>query len=139
MTKPMSPEDLKSYIDPRHMVCVAMNCYSPSNGKFDADNFISAMNKRDHAIRQSERKKYEDILPTSHYYMEGYKYALETERARPQGLVEALNFSFSAMQSVLCDPEGNPCFAGSDMDRQIIKDAMQQLNEALTKFNNEEM
>jgi chromosome segregation ATPase len=29
-----------------------------------------------------------------------------------------------AMLAVLCDPEGSPCFAGSDGDRKIIADAL---------------
>lgn len=31
---------------------------------------------------------------------------------------------YDAMSAVLCDPEGNPCFLGSDGDRQVIADAM---------------
>jgi hypothetical protein len=29
-----------------------------------------------------------------------------------------------AMLAVLCDPEGNPCFSGSDGDRKTIADAL---------------
>jgi len=29
-----------------------------------------------------------------------------------------------AVFSVLCDPDGNPCFAGSDGDRQVIREAL---------------
>jgi len=29
-----------------------------------------------------------------------------------------------AILSVLCDQEGNPCFAGSDGDRQVIREAL---------------
>jgi hypothetical protein len=38
-----------------------------------------------------------------------------------------------AMLSVLCDPEGNPCFEGSDGDRQVIRDALALPTEGETK------
>jgi hypothetical protein len=38
---------------------------------------------------------------------------------------------YEAMQAVLCDPEGVPCFSGSDGDRAIISDAMDGYRKAI--------
>lgn len=40
--------------------------------------------------------------------------------------------ALDAIQSVLCDPEGNPCFHGSDADRQVISDAMRFLESSIS-------
>ncbi len=36
----------------------------------------------------------------------------------------------SAIQSVLCDPEGNPCFVGSAGDRQVIAEILEAQDDA---------
>lgn len=33
-----------------------------------------------------------------------------------------------ALQSVLCDPKGNVCIKGSDGDRQVVQQALTELN-----------
>ncbi len=44
----------------------------------------------------------------------------------PAELVELVRELREAMQSVLCDPEGIPCFYGSDGDRQVIYEALKK-------------
>lgn len=48
---------------------------------------------------------------------------------------EALLDCLNAMENVLCDPEGIPCFQGSDGDRQVIYDAMSKGYEAVNTVN----
>ena len=44
--------------------------------------------------------------------------------------MRAVKLMRDAMLAVLCDPEGNPCFAGSDGDRQVIADCLEQAAKA---------
>lgn len=46
-------------------------------------------------------------------------------------LLEAVRRAREALESVLCDPEGNVCWHGSYADRDIIGDALTTLRQAL--------
>ena len=47
----------------------------------------------------------------------------QSRQGADDGMLECIRQIDAALQAVLCDPEGEPVFHGSDGDRQVIKDA----------------
>ena len=66
-----------------------------------------------------------DRLTRGAYSLELARLSAENERLR--GRVRELEGALSSLQAILCDPEGTPCFAGSDGDRRVAVDAFAAL------------
>lgn len=84
--------------------------------------------KSDVMEAQNVVQMFEDNIESEDDCFDNFEYLIEfiqqrdatirqSEKAKVKELVESV-------KSVLCDPDGEPCFAGSDGDRKVIKDGL---------------